>query len=144
MRKEKYKGEKMLRVILASRDAKGLARFAAGLRQDPQTEAAWVDSAAAALDAVGQARTDLVVVGEDLVDASPVACVSQLIRRNPMINCAMISDMDHDAFHQATEGLGILMQLPPSPSAEDARALLAKLGSIAVQLGGFAGTGAKE
>ena len=134
----------MLRVILASRDMESLARFAAGLQQDPQTEMTWVDSAAAALDAVGRGNIDLVVFGLELVDASPVECVNQLIRRNPMINCSMVSGMEHDAFHEATEGLGILMQLPPSPSAEDARALLAKIDSIAVQLGGLAGAGGVE
>ena len=131
----------MLRVILASREMEGLARFAAGLQQDRQTEMTRVDSAAAALDAIGQGQIDLVVVGEELADASPVECVNQLVRRNPMINCAMVSGMDHDAFHQATEGLGILMQLPPSPSGEDARVLLAKVEAIGVQLGGYAGAG---
>ncbi len=134
----------MLRVILASREMEGLARFAAGLQQDRQTEMTRVDSAAAALDAIGQGQIDLVVVGEELADASPVECVNQLVRRNPMINCAMVSGMDHDAFHQATEGLGILMQLPPSPSGEDARALLAKVEAIGVQLGGYAGAGVEK
>ena len=134
----------MLRVILASREMEGLARFAAGLQQDRQTEMTRVDSAAAALDAIGQGQIDLVVVGEELADASPVECVNQLVRLNPMINCAMVSGMDHDAFHQATEGLGILMQLPPSPSGEDARVLLAKVEAIGVQLGGYAGGGVEK
>lgn len=134
----------MLRVILASREMEGLARFAAGLQQDRQTEMTRVDSAAAALDVIGQGQIDLVVVGEELADASPVECVNQLVRLNPMINCAMVSGMDHDAFHKATEGLGILMQLPPSPSGEDARALLAKVEAIGMQLGGYAGAGVEK
>ena len=134
----------MLRIILAGREMEGFARFAAGLQQNRQTEIIRVDSAAAVLDAVGKGRIDLVVVSEKLADVSPLDCVNQLVRANPMINCAMISDMDHDAFHEATEGLGILMQIPPSPSGEDARILLAKVDSIVAQLGGYAGAGVSQ
>ena len=82
-----------------------------------------VDSAAETLKAVDTGSIDLVVVGQTLADTSPVDCVTRLVRRNAMINCAMISAMEQDAFHEATEGLGILMQLPPNPSSDDATVL---------------------
>ncbi len=131
----------MLRILLAGRGMADLASLAAGLKEDRRAELTFVDSAAAAFDSVGRGQIDLAIVGEELVDASPVECITQMVRCNPMINCAMISGMDHDAFHEATEGLGILMQLPPAPSQEDATALLAKVDSIAMQLSGLAGKG---
>lgn len=46
------------------------------------------------------------------------------------VHTAVVSDMDPEAFHEATEGLGILMSLPSSPTAEDARRLLAALSGV--------------
>jgi len=129
----------MLRVLLVSRAMDTLARFTAGLRQDRHTELTLVDSAAAATDVIGKEQVDLVIVGEELTDTGPVDCVTQMVRCNPMINYAVISGMEHDAFHEATEGLGILMQLPPLPSGEDAAVLLAKVDAISVQLSGMVG-----
>ena len=39
---------------------------------------------------------------------------------NASVHTAVVSDMDPDEFHEATEGLGILMPLPTSPKADDA------------------------
>ena len=131
----------MLRILLAGLEMADLTPFTAGLREDRRAELTFVDAAAAAIAAVGKGQVDLAIVGEELVDASPVDCITQMVRCNPMINCAMISGLEHDAFHEATEGLGILMQLPPAPSREDAAVLLAKVDSIAMQLGGLTGKG---
>ena len=63
----------------------------------------------------------MVVVGEELTDMRPVELVANLVRIRPTINCAMVSALGHDEFHEATEGLGVLMQLPPNPAAEPMR-----------------------
>ena len=117
----------MRSIVLAGRDHRGLAGFVAGLAQNGEVEIIGVDTAAAALDAVQRKPVHLVVIGEKLADTDPVDCVNKLVRLNPMINCAMVSAMAADDFHQATEGLGVLMQLPPNPSGEDAVALMTKV-----------------
>lgn len=43
------------------------------------------------------------------------------------VHTAVVSAMTEDAFHEAMEGLGILMSLPSSPTAADAERLLAAL-----------------
>ena len=120
----------MLNIVLASREQENFARFAAGLEQKEQVSLTHVDSGAAALATVNGKKIDLVVVGENLTDMTPVEFVMQLVRCQPMINSAMVSGLGHDEFHEATEGLGVLMQLPPNPSVEDSRELLTKIEAL--------------
>ena len=47
-----------------------------------------------------------------------------------MMITAVVSDMDPDEFHEATEGLGILMPLPTFPKADDAERLLKALAGV--------------
>lgn len=120
----------MRSIVLAGSDHRGLAGFAAGLAQNGEVEIIGVDTATAVLDAVQSKPVHLVVVGEELADTDPVDCVNRLVRLNPMINCAMVSALTADDFHEATEGLGVLMQLPPNPSGADAVALITKVESL--------------
>jgi hypothetical protein len=48
----------------------------------------------------------------------------------PMVNCAAVSSLVSEDFHEQSEGLGILMQLPVRPGQEHAEILLGKLKSI--------------
>ena len=50
--------------------------------------------------------------------------------RQAVIDIMMINAMDPDEFHEATEGLGILMPLPSSPKASDAENLLKVLSGV--------------
>ena len=120
----------MLSIVLASKKHESLARFAAGLWQKSDIELLHVDSAADGLKSAERDTVDLVVVGEELTDMTPVEFVTQLVRVRPTINCAMVSNLSHDDFHEATEGLGVLMQLPPNPSGADAEALLQKVEAL--------------
>ncbi len=83
-----------------------------------------------ALAAAAGAPIDLVVADETLGDMPGVALARQLVAANPMINCAVVSRLAPEAFHEATEGLGILMQLPPVPETVDAERLMARLDRI--------------
>ena len=131
----------MMHIVLAGRERDDLVRFGAELCGIRQVSITHVDSAAATLKAVEACGIDLVVVGQSLVDASPVECITRLIRQNALINCALISATEQNAFHEATEGLGILMQLPPNPSANDAAVLLDKIESLSSLLNGEVGKG---
>jgi hypothetical protein len=134
----------MLHIVLAGREHDVLTRFGAALCGIGLVGITQVDSAAETLKAVDAGGIDLVVVGQSLADTSPVDCITRLVRQNAMINCTMISAMEQDAFHEATEGLGILMQLPPNPSSDDAAVLLAKIKSLSLLLGGEAGKGTRQ
>jgi DNA-binding NtrC family response regulator len=72
----------------------------------------------------------LVVVDERLSDMTGLTLVKKVVLTNPMINCAVVSHLSEDAFHEASEGLGILMQLSPDPTDIHAKELLGRLDNI--------------
>ncbi len=91
-----------------------------------------VNTGAAALAAVAQdvPAPALLVVDEDLPDAEPLALVLESLRTNAAVNTAVATAMEEAAFHDASEGLGVLLQLPPTPGAEDASRVLAALKGV--------------
>lgn len=94
----------------------------------------WADSGAQALDAIAKKPIDLVLADENLGDMDGLSFAKRLVAANPLINCALVSSLSENAYHDASEGLGILMQLPPNPEAEDGLRLMVHLNQI-VDLG---------
>ncbi len=72
----------------------------------------------------------MVVGDENLPDMTGLAFVEKLILKNPMICCAAVSSLSEVDYHEASEGFGILMQLPLRPQREDAEALYLHLEKI--------------
>jgi hypothetical protein len=54
----------------------------------------------------------------------------RLLKINPMINCALVSGLSAEEFHEASEGLGIMAKLPKQPGAKDANELIKNLKQI--------------
>jgi hypothetical protein len=50
--------------------------------------------------------------------------------KNAMINQAVVSRLTPEEFHETSEGLGIMAQLPPKPDAGQAKMLMETLKSI--------------
>ncbi len=76
---------------------------------------------------------DVVIADEQLGDMSGIDFVKQLVKKNPLINTAIVSQLGEEDFHHATEGLGVLMKLPLNPPAEIAKqlfAILKKIGAL--------------
>jgi DNA-binding NtrC family response regulator len=90
----------------------------------------WAANAEKALDAVGKNSLDAVVVDEKLEDMTGLALIEKIISVNPMINSALVSSLDKKAYHEASEGLGVLMQLPPDPTERDGEQLMSKLNQV--------------
>lgn len=113
--------------------AKDYSRFSAlvtrlGHEQNIQLVPALTGTAGLAY--LKDSTVDLAIVDEQLDDMSGIALVKQLVKVNPLVNTAIISPLGAEDFHEETEGLGVLMQLPPEPQARDAEALLAVLEKI--------------
>lgn len=72
----------------------------------------------------------VVVVDSKLADGDGLSFVQQVARDFPLVNCALVSDLGHNDFHEATEGLGLFMQLPPQPGSGEARKMLTLLEKI--------------
>ena len=56
--------------------------------------------------------------------------MQQLLFINAMVNTAVISPLSDSDFHEFSEGLGILKNLPMAPDADDAASLVLKLRQI--------------
>jgi two-component SAPR family response regulator len=107
-----------------------------GARDD--TAVALVDTGAGAFDILSEKNVDLVVIDETLSDMPGLDLARQVVARNPLVTVALVSALPGKAFHEATEGLGILAQLPPRPKRSDAGSLLENLARI-IQLTQSAG-----
>jgi len=90
----------------------------------------WATSGGQALETVGQHPVDLVVADESVGDMSALELAERLVASNPMINCAVVSSLSDKAYHEASEGLGILMKLPPAPGEADGQRLLDHLSKV--------------
>lgn len=113
--------------------AKNFSRFSVlvtRLRREQDVELVPVATGAAGLEQLKNKRLDLVIVDEQLDDMSGIEFVNQLVRVNPLANTAIVGSLPGEEFHEVTEGLGVLMQLPPQPGEQDAEALLAVLAKI--------------
>ena len=100
-------------VILTDRK-ESLLEFAQGLGGD-------VEWATAADDVLSRAKTppwQLVVVDEMMPGMKYKTFLMDLLRVNAMLNTVVITDMDEEAFHEDSEGLGVLCTVPGNPGRE--------------------------
>ena len=79
---------------------------------------------------IAEGNFDLVVADENLGDMTGLELIRAIVAKRPMVNSAAISSLTTEDFHEAGEGLGILMQLPVNPGQEHAAMLLGQLKSI--------------
>jgi len=115
------------RILVVTSDPNRLAAFANSLKASEEVHVAWADSGAAALSDIRQQPPLGVIVDENLADMPGLEFVRRLLPINAMIDTAVISGLPEATFHETSEGLGILAQLPPIPTESQARDLLARL-----------------
>lgn len=123
-----------LRVLLIAKDIAQFSALVAGLQRQPEIELLPAETGGAGLSLLKGKQIDLVIVDEQLGDMSGIAFVKQLVKINPLVNTAIVSALTAEEFHEATEGLGVLVQLPIEPRDKDAEALLAILEKIGALL----------
>jgi len=90
----------------------------------------WASSGSDALTIASETTPELLVVDETLEDMDGLTLIRKLLGVNAMINTALISRLSSSEFHEATEGLGILSNLPVVPGKTDANAILTILSGI--------------
>lgn len=121
----------MYKVLLAGDQPEALARLAAGLEEDGRAHLYWAQNDQEALSLTQELAPQLVVIDGQGRDKEALALVSKLLMVNAMVNTAVVTAMDEEEFHEFSEGLGILMSLPPDPGEDMAKDLLDKLISVA-------------
>jgi DNA-binding NtrC family response regulator len=117
----------MLKLLLVSPDEDSLSGLYAALKEHDDVELMTVESGERALAMVSESVVDLVVTDEELGDMTGLGFARRLISINPMINCACVSHLGQERFHEVSEGLGLMDQLPIRPGKEDAERLLRNL-----------------
>ncbi len=120
----------MLCIVLATADYAACTALAERLEHEPGTEFIPVGSAAAALQVLTEKSVQLLIAAEQLEDCSGLACVRQVAARFPLVYTALCSGLGPEAFHEATEGLGVLLQLPLQPGRRDAERIIERMAHI--------------
>jgi len=120
----------MLKLLLVSPDKVSLSGFASALLEHGDIDLSWAESGEKALDIASEIAIDLAVTDERLGDMSGLEFAGRLLSVNPMINCASVSHLSPENFHEASEGLGLMAQLPVKPGKEDAKKLLQRLRQV--------------
>ncbi len=125
----------MLIILLVGKEPHALAGLTAELMQKDGITVKRAASAEEAWLILGKDKVDVVVTAEELADGAALPFVVELTRQHPLINCAMVSPLSPKDFHEATEGLGVFMQLPPDPGPEEAAKMVQYLESIDALMG---------
>ncbi len=119
----------MIRILLISPEKNTLSDLKTEFEKNA-TKITWIKSCEDVFSIIKKEKFDLIVTDEKLTDIYGIECIKKLILVNPLLNCAAVSSLSKDDFHEATEGLGILMQLPKKPDKKDAIKLLEHLNTI--------------
>lgn len=117
----------MHRIMLVADQVDRLEELTRTLGREKELEIDWAHSSEAALERVKDDPPTLVVVDETIDGHSGLELIRRLIGVNAFIQTAAVSSLSSGDFHEASEGLGIMSQLPPCPGEADAQKLLQTL-----------------
>jgi hypothetical protein len=110
-------------ILIATPRAGELSAFADALAQGTGADLSFADSWANVLATVKTLVPGFVVLDEGLDGGAPLDLARELVKVNAMINVAAVTGLDAEAFHEASEGLGILAAVPARPAGPDGAAL---------------------
>ncbi len=120
----------MLKLLLVSPDQDSLSDLASALVEHSDVDLSLAESGETALNIASGTAIDLIVTDERLGDMTGLEFAGRLLSVNPMINCASVSSLSHEKFHEISEGMGLMAQLPNKPGKEHAEKLLKRLKDI--------------
>lgn len=120
----------MMTFLLVASDKIVFSDFADALKKTHGVDLVQADTGVAALDRLSASSFDLVVADETLSDMRGIALIEKIVAANPLVNTALVSSLPGKDFHEATEGLGILAQLPPHPGPDQSSVLVQRLEQI--------------
>jgi DNA-binding response OmpR family regulator len=116
--------------ILTVGSAATLGEFSEEIEARDDVSVDRADAGSAALEVLAEKPVAMVVIDDVLPDMTGRDLARKVAARFPLSAVALVSPLAPEDFHEATEGLGVLAQLPVHPGREDARRLLEKLARI--------------
>jgi len=120
----------MLRILLVADKIDAFEELAQALNNEGQTEILWAHDSQTALDKATVDAPGLAIVDEYIGEVEGLDWIQHLISVNAFIQTAVVSRLPHEVFHDISEGLGIMAQLPPRPGESDARRVLEVMGKM--------------
>jgi response regulator RpfG family c-di-GMP phosphodiesterase len=126
----------MIKILLAFTDQGLKPDFVNALSELEKIKITISDYGEKALELIKNNIYDLAAVEETLPDMTGIEFVEKLVMINPMMNTAIASDLPEEDFHEATEGLGVLMAIPSAAGKKEALYLidyLAKIMSVTIK-----------
>lgn len=121
---------KKLKFLLIGRDETSFDDLQRALAHGGHHSVSQVSIPEQVYEAVSASKIDAVIVDEAVKGSTGLEFIHELVRFNPFVNCALVSSLYPEEFHEATEGYGVFMQLPVRPGQEEARELCAHLDKI--------------
>ena len=119
----------MKKFLIITRNAGNFSRLAEGLSDKNANEIIWADSLTAAC-AAAAGSIDLIIIDEKLEFQQGLDIAKAMIQINAMANLALVNSLAPEEFHEVSEGLGIMAQLPLNPGKKDAERLLNALTTL--------------
>lgn len=119
----------MKKILIVTQQADNFSKLAKGLSAEKIYDVIWANSVEAARSAaIG--LMDMIIIDENLDDRSGLSIAKDMIRVNALAHLALVSSLSPEAFHEASEGLGVLASLPPRSDEKDAERLLNALAAF--------------
>jgi hypothetical protein len=112
-----------MHILIVTRRALDLAPFADALEKGTGLTLRFTDGWVNAQAVTKSIPPTFAVLDEGLRSGPPLELARQIMKVNAMINIAVVSPLGAEAFHEASEGLGILASVPVQPTAADGAAL---------------------
>ena len=120
----------MYKIVIVTNNKGNFTFFARDLDAEKDYAIDWDESKINAHQRASEAPPDVMVIDEEVDGISNIEIARQIVVTNPMINLALVSTLSPKDFHEASEGLGIVAQLPRCPGQEDVSKLLGTLQGI--------------
>ena len=120
----------MIRILMVATEKEPMGTIGEMIASRGDYTLVYADSAERALGLAEETAYELVIADERIGEKSALVFAEDLTRVNPMINCAVVSGLGHEEFHEASEGLGVLYQLKPVPEAKEVGELLTRLSAV--------------
>jgi len=114
----------MKHILLVTSQENNFAEFIGGLTREETVEIVQAASSEEALGGLSTTIPDLVNIDEEVNGTPGLKIARTILMKNAMLNQALVSRLSSEEFHEASEGLGIMAQLPPEPDAAHAKTLL--------------------
>ena len=121
----------MIQIVIVTNDTDNFSEFAKSLSVvDSKCRIRWANSVQSALDEALNMPPDLMIIDETVENLTGIDIARRIILKNAFINLAVASSLTPETFHEVSEGLGIMAQLPLIPNKSDAERLFAAIASL--------------